>query len=57
MRKPTQQRVRVWFGRHVVSSYSVEPARAQACAEATARRYAGLRVTLDGRSYRPGAQR
>lgn len=41
------QRVRVWFGAHVVTEYVAAPERAAQYAEAVGRRFAGLRVTVD----------
>lgn len=41
------QRVRVWFGEHVVVEYVADSARAEQYAEAMGRRFAGLRVTVD----------
>lgn len=43
------QRVRVWFGEHVVVEYVAEPVRAEQYVEAMGRRFAGLRVTVDPR--------
>ncbi|HEY0691923.1 MAG TPA: hypothetical protein VGD71_23120 [Kribbella sp.] len=40
-----RRRVRVWFGSHVIASYSAEPELAQRYAAAMARRFAGLKVT------------
>lgn len=48
-----QHRVRVWFGSQVICSHDAEAQRARAYADAMSRRYAGLRVTVNGRLYRP----
>lgn len=50
------RRVRVWFGRQVICTHDAEPAKARAFADAMTRRYAGLRVTIDGRTHRPGSE-
>lgn len=42
-----QRRVRVWFGKHVLTEYDAEPERAQRYASLTEQRYRGLRVTID----------
>jgi hypothetical protein len=42
-----RRRVRVWFGKHVVCSYTADPVAAARYAAAMARRFAGLRVTVD----------
>lgn len=51
---PPKHSVRVWFGRHAICSFRAEPGRARAYADAMSRRYAGLRITVNGRRYRPG---
>ena len=40
-----RRHVRVWFGSHVIASYSAEPALAEQYAVAMGRRFAGLRIT------------
>lgn len=45
--------MRVWFGSQVICSHEALPAQARAYAYAMSRRYAGLRVTIDGRRYWP----
>lgn len=56
--EPLKHSVHVWFGRHAICSFQAEPARARAYADAMSRRYSGLRVTVNGRRYRPApAQR
>lgn len=44
---PSRQRIRVWFGDHVLDTYSADADVAEHYAELTQRRYAGLRVTID----------
>lgn len=46
-------RVTVWFGEHLVMSYSAEPAAAEDYAQSMARRYAGLRVRIDDKVVEP----
>lgn len=41
------QRVRVWFGRHVIADYSARCDLAQRYAAAMRRRFAGLEITID----------
>lgn len=41
------RRVRVWFGEHVVCDYRADPVAAERYAAAMARRFAGLRITVD----------
>lgn len=41
------QRVRVWFGAHVVADYIADPLAAARYADAMRQRFAGLRVTSD----------
>jgi hypothetical protein len=40
-------RVRVWFGQHVMCSYTADQIAAQRYAAAMARRFPGLRVSVD----------
>ena len=45
--QPTDRRVRVWFGEHVIADYTAEPAKAiryQAC---MTRRFASLHITIE----------
>jgi len=42
------ERVRVWFGEHLVAEYLADPQSAARYAEAMRQRYAGLRVTCEG---------
>lgn len=42
-----RRHVRVWFGQHVIASYTAEPALAAQYATAMGRRFAGLKVTTD----------
>lgn len=45
--QPTDRRVRVWFGEHVIADYTAEPAEAiryQAC---MTRRFVSLRITIE----------
>lgn len=44
---PTDRRVRVWFGEHVIADYTAEPAKALECQMAMTRRFYGLRVTTE----------
>lgn len=44
---PTDRRVRVWFGEHVIADYRATAPLAERYADAMARRFAGLRVTND----------
>lgn len=44
---PHRRRVRVWFGDHVVADYRAEADLADRYAAAMARRFAGLRVTIE----------
>jgi hypothetical protein len=46
------RRVRVWFGRHVIATYVADPGEAERYARAMARRFAGLRVTIDDETSR-----
>lgn len=41
------ERVRVWFGAHVVADYVADSKAAERYAEAMLRRFAGLRVTCE----------
>lgn len=47
------ERVRVWFGTHVVADYVAEPQAAARYADAMRRRYAGLHVTCEHAAF-PG---
>jgi hypothetical protein len=40
-------RVRVWFGRHAIATYTAGPDDAERYASAMAQRFAGLRITID----------
>lgn len=42
-----RRHVRVWFGSHVIASYSSDPEHAARYAEAMGRRFAGLRITIE----------
>lgn len=44
---PTDKRVRVWFGVHVIADYTGEPAAALRYQAAMSRRFASLRVTIE----------
>ncbi|MER7244906.1 hypothetical protein [Kribbella sp. NPDC000426] len=44
---PTERRVRVWFGVHVIADYTGEPAAALRYQAAMSRRFASLRVTIE----------
>ena len=44
---PTDRRVRVWFGEHVIAEYTAEPATAMRYQAAMTRRFASLRVTIE----------
>jgi hypothetical protein len=50
--KKRAQRVRVWFGRHVIATYVADPGEAERYAQAMGRRFAGLRVTIDDQPSR-----
>jgi hypothetical protein len=52
VRPGRQQRVRVWFGSHVIAAYVAEPGEAERYALAMGRRFAGLRVTIDDQASR-----
>ncbi|MFD3399848.1 hypothetical protein ACFWUU_04175 [Kribbella sp. NPDC058693] len=45
--QPTQRRVRVWFGEHVIADYTAEPALAMKYQAGMTRRFASLRVTIE----------
>jgi hypothetical protein len=40
-----QRHVQVWFGSHVIASYTAEPALAERYAAAMDKRYPGLKIT------------
>jgi hypothetical protein len=44
---PSRQRVRVWFGEHVIADHTAEPAAAVEYHAAMTRRFAALRVTIE----------
>jgi hypothetical protein len=44
---PTDRRVRVWFGEHVIAEYTDEPEAALKYQAAMTRRFASLRVTIE----------
>ncbi|MGC4942336.1 hypothetical protein [Kribbella sp. DT2] len=44
---PTDRRVRVWFGEHVIAEYTDEPEVALHYQAAMTRRFASLRVTIE----------
>lgn len=43
----SSERVRVWFGAHVLADYVADPQTADRYAEAMRQRFAGLRVTCE----------
>jgi hypothetical protein len=45
--RPTDRRVRVWFGEHVIADYTAEPATAIQYQAAMTRRFASLRITIE----------
>ncbi|TDD20764.1 hypothetical protein E1218_21930 [Kribbella turkmenica] len=45
--QPTERRVRVWFGEHVIADYAAEPATAIRYQTAMTRRFYSLRVTIE----------
>jgi hypothetical protein len=45
--QPTERRVRVWFGDHVIADYTAEPATAMKYQAGMTRRFASLRVTIE----------
>lgn len=47
-----RRRVRLWFGSHVIAAYVADPGEADRYAQAMARRFAGLRVTIDDQPSR-----
>jgi hypothetical protein len=44
---PTDRRVRVWFGEHVIAEYTDAPETAMRYQAAMTRRFASLRVTSE----------
>ncbi|WP_433020599.1 hypothetical protein [Kribbella sp. CA-294648] len=44
---PSDRRVRVWFGEHVIADYTAEPAKALRYQAAMTRRFYSLRVTIE----------
>jgi hypothetical protein len=42
---PTDRRIQVWFGRHLIADYVSDPSSACAYERAMRRRFASLRVT------------
>lgn len=44
--RPTDRRVRVWLGEHVIADYTAEPATAIQYQAAMTRRFASLRITI-----------
>ncbi|HEY0687785.1 MAG TPA: hypothetical protein VGD71_01995 [Kribbella sp.] len=44
---PTDRRVRVWFGEHIIAEYTAEPEPALRYQAAMNRRFASLRVTIE----------
>ncbi|MFD7154307.1 hypothetical protein ACFV9C_06905 [Kribbella sp. NPDC059898] len=44
---PTERRVRVWFGEHVIADHISDPASAADYESAMRRRFVSLRVTND----------
>ncbi|GAB3823082.1 hypothetical protein [Kribbella italica] len=44
---PSDRRVRVWFGEHVIADYTAEPAEAVRYQAAMTRRFYSLRVTIE----------
>ncbi|WP_432948263.1 hypothetical protein ACQPXM_13245 [Kribbella sp. CA-253562] len=45
--QPTERRVRVWFGEHVIADYTAEPVKAIRYQAAMTRRFYSLRVTIE----------
>jgi hypothetical protein len=45
--QPTELRVRVWFGPHLLHDYRAEASAAESYAQAIGRRFGGLRITVD----------
>jgi hypothetical protein len=45
--QPTERRVRVWFGEHVIADYTAEPVQAIRYQAAMTRRFYSLRVTIE----------
>ena len=54
---PSERRVRVWFGEHVIADYTAEPADAIRYQAGMTRRFASLRITIEPASaaVRPSA--
>lgn len=46
-RRPTERRVRVWFGEPVIADYTAEPADAIRYEAGMTRRFASLRITIE----------
>ena len=44
---PTDRRVRIWFGEHIIAEYTAEPETALRYQAAMTRRFASLRVTIE----------
>ena len=42
-----EQRVRVWFGQHIIADYTAEPAKAIRYQAGMTRRFASLRITIE----------
>ncbi|MGZ0148997.1 hypothetical protein ACXJJ3_18120 [Kribbella sp. WER1] len=45
--QPTDRRVRVWFGEHVIADYTAESAKAIQYHVCMTRRFASLRITIE----------
>jgi hypothetical protein len=45
--QPTERRVRVWFGEHVIADYTAVPADALRYQAGMTRRLASLRITIE----------
>jgi hypothetical protein len=45
--RPTERRVRVWFGEHVIADFTAEPADALRYQAGMTRRFASLRITIE----------
>ncbi|MEU4604038.1 hypothetical protein AB0F43_13750 [Kribbella sp. NPDC023972] len=44
---PTDRRVRMWFGEHVIADYTAEPPDALRYQAGMTRRFASLRITIE----------
>jgi hypothetical protein len=45
--RPAEQRVRVWFGQHIIADYTAESAKAIRYQAGMTRRFSSLRITIE----------